>query len=98
MAGAQAASAAGQHRDADLWMETRPRWLRLDLPNVTACLLLVSAALCLRYTFKYARFQDYRKSEHAKAAPLTFPYFIPLLGSLPLQYLWRPKDFVLNQK
>ncbi|KAI1440154.1 cytochrome P450 [Annulohypoxylon stygium] len=37
-----------------------------------------------------------KKRDDAKGAPSTFPYIFPLLGSLPLAYLWDPKAFVLN--
>ncbi|KAF2112887.1 cytochrome P450 [Lophiotrema nucula] len=69
----------------------------LSLTNLGPLLLLVFAALWIRYTIIYNQFLAYRKRDNAKASPLTFPYVFPLLGSLPLSYLWQPRGFVLDQ-
>ncbi|KAK7753016.1 hypothetical protein SLS62_004965 [Diatrype stigma] len=68
--------------------------LRLSVPNLGALSLLLIAVLWRRYTAQRDSFAAYKKHGNAQCAPLTFPYFFPLLGSLPITYLWKPRAFV----
>ncbi|CAG8951630.1 hypothetical protein HYFRA_00005430 [Hymenoscyphus fraxineus] len=68
--------------------------------HLGAVLLFLVAVLWLRYVLgNKARFVAQCKN-HDKGkiveAPLTFPYIVPLLGSVPISYLWNPRGFVLN--
>ncbi|KAI1139121.1 cytochrome P450 [Hypoxylon sp. FL0543] len=69
--------------------------LPLNGTNLGLCLLLI-AALWHWYTASRDRFITYKKRDNAKGVPLTFPYVFPLLGCLPIAYLWNPRAFVLN--
>lgn len=60
--------------------------------------LLLVTLLWLRYTTMRDTFDTHNKRGETKGAPSTFPYVFPLLGSLPLMYLWKPRDFVLNPR
>ncbi|KAI1878967.1 hypothetical protein JX265_003144 [Neoarthrinium moseri] len=62
----------------------------------TFCFLLV-VVLWLRYAAALNNFKAYEKQRGAQGIPLAFPYVFPLLGNLPLPYLWRPKAFILNR-
>ncbi|KAI2463060.1 cytochrome P450 [Annulohypoxylon bovei var. microspora] len=64
--------------------------------NLGAAALLLIAALWFRYAARRDKFMVYEKRDDAKGAPSTFPYIFPLLGSLPVAYLWNPRAFVLN--
>ncbi|OTA53889.1 cytochrome P450 [Hypoxylon sp. EC38] len=57
--------------------------------NLGAFSLIVIAALC-----RCSKGRE--KPGNAKGTPATFPYIFPLLGSLPIVYLWNPRAFVLN--
>ncbi|KAI1759270.1 cytochrome P450 [Hypoxylon sp. FL1150] len=70
--------------------------LPLNINSLGALLLVLSVALWRQYTARRESFVAYKKRENSKDAPLTFPYVVPLLGSLPIAYLWSPKAFVLN--
>ena len=70
-------------------------WRVADLGAFT---LLLLVALWLRYTAKRDNFVASDKRENAKGAPPTFPYVFPLLGNLPISYLWKPREFVLDRK
>lgn len=72
--------------------------LRLSVPNLGALSLLLIAVLWRRYTAQRDGFTTYKKRDDAKRVPLTFPYFFPLLGSLPITYLWKPRAFVSDPK
>ncbi len=72
--------------------------LSLSIPGLGGLSLLLIAALWLRYAAVLDSFMVYKKRENAKGVPLVFPYVFPFLGSLPITYLWRPRDFVLSQK
>jgi hypothetical protein len=67
-------------------------------PFLEAILLLLFAVLWLRYIASRDSFKAHRKRDNVQAPPLTFPYIFPLLGSLPITYLLRPRDFVLDQQ
>ncbi|KAI0596336.1 cytochrome P450 [Biscogniauxia sp. FL1348] len=66
--------------------------------NLGALALLLIAALWLRYISTRDRFAAGEKNggDAKGAIPPMFPYMFPLLGSLPVTYLWKPRDFVLN--
>lgn len=66
--------------------------------NLATLCLLLTAALWSRYTARRDNFLSQEKHENAKGVPSMFPYIFPLLGSLPITYLWKPKAFVLNQR
>lgn len=53
---------------------------------------LLAALLWRRYTARRDKFENQTK----KGTPGTFPHIFPLLGSLPVSYLWKPRDFVLD--
>jgi hypothetical protein len=72
--------------------------LPLQTAHFGAFALLLIAALWHRYAAKLRHFQAYEKLNEGKGAPLTFPYVFPLLGSLPVSYLWNPRAFVLDRK
>ncbi|KAI0838408.1 cytochrome P450 [Hypoxylon sp. FL0890] len=64
--------------------------------NLGALSLLFIAILWRWYAVRRDRFIAHGKRGDVKGAPLTFPYVFPLLGSLPIMYLWDPRAFVLN--
>lgn len=66
--------------------------------NLGALSLLLVAALWRRYTAKRDRFVVHDKREDSRGTPSTFPHVFPLLGTLPIAYLWRPRSFVLDRK
>ncbi|KAI1179675.1 cytochrome P450 [Nemania sp. FL0916] len=68
----------------------------LPIAELGAFSLLLIAGLWRWYTARRDKFLRYQKRDDIQATPLTFPYFIPLLGSLPITYLWKPKAFVLS--
>lgn len=72
--------------------------LPLRVVNLGALSLLLFAALWRHYTARRDNSVAYTKHDNAKGVPPTFPYVFPLLGSLPITYLWKPRAFVLNRK
>jgi hypothetical protein len=72
--------------------------LPLQRAHFGALALLLIAALWHRYATKRRHFLAYENLNEGKGAPLTFPYIFPLLGSLPVSYLWNPRAFVLDRK
>ncbi|KAI0850264.1 cytochrome P450 [Daldinia vernicosa] len=70
----------------------------LSPANLLAVCLLLITVLWRRYAAKHASLVAYEKRDDVKGIPSTFPYVFPLLGNLPIMYLWNPKDFVLNPK
>lgn len=60
--------------------------------------LILVAVLWLRYTASRAKFVASNERNNAKGVPPTFPYVFPLLGNLPVLYLWKPRAFVLDKK
>lgn len=66
--------------------------------NLGALSLLLVVALWRRYTARRDDFIARNKRENSKGTPSTFPYVFPLVGSLPIKYLWKPRAFVLDQK
>ncbi|KAF2653089.1 Pfs, NACHT and ankyrin domain protein, partial [Lophiostoma macrostomum CBS 122681] len=60
--------------------------------------LLVSSliVLAIRHHRSQITFHESKIYHDARHVPPTYPYIFPLLGSLPLAYLWDPKSFVLN--
>ncbi|KUJ06800.1 cytochrome P450 [Mollisia scopiformis] len=72
--------------------------LALQTTHLGALFLLLIAALWHRYAANRRSFTAYTKRENNKGVvPLTFPYIFPLLGSLPVAYLWNPRAFVLSR-
>ncbi|KUI58399.1 Cholesterol 7-alpha-monooxygenase [Cytospora mali] len=69
-----------------------------DAANLAGLSLLVIAALWLRYTARHDSLAAHVKLGDTTGVPSTFPYIFPLLGSLPVTYLWDPRAFVLNRK
>lgn len=67
---------------------------QLAVTRLVSLSLLLIATLWFPYSAKHNRFWTYRKPDNAKAVPPTFPYFLPLLGCLPVKYLWSPREFV----
>jgi len=67
-------------------------------PSLVALAVLLITTLLLRYNAKCAKFAPDKSCGKPDGIPLTFPYVFPLLGSLPVAYLWKPRDFVLNQQ
>ncbi|KAI1342556.1 cytochrome P450 [Xylariaceae sp. FL0016] len=62
-----------------------------------AVLSLVVITICWhRYLSARAQFTKVQNPSDVGSVPPTFPHVFPLLGSLPLDYLWSPKEFVLN--
>lgn len=55
---------------------------------------LLVAFLWRRYAARHDEFENQTKKGH----PGTFSYVFPLLGSLPISYLWKPRDFVLDRR
>lgn len=70
----------------------------LRVADLGALSLLLIAALWRWCTVRWDSSMAYKKCDDVKHVPLTFPYFFPILGSLPITYLWKPRDFVLNRK
>jgi hypothetical protein len=71
--------------------------LPLGVANLGGFLLLLVVVSWRWYTLKHDSYVTYKKRGNlSKSAPLTFPYYFPLLGTLPIQYLWDPRGFVLN--
>lgn len=68
------------------------------MANLGALCLALVAALWLRYTARRGFDIPHDKRGSAKGAPSIFPCMFPLLGSLPIMYLWKPRDFVLDPK
>lgn len=64
----------------------------LTLHIAIAALLI--AILWRQYTTRCDNFEN----QITKGTPETFPYVFPLLGSLPVSYLWKPRDFVLDRR
>ncbi|KAH6646126.1 cytochrome P450 [Truncatella angustata] len=64
--------------------------------DLWALSLFLIAVLWYRYTAARNKFSSYEKRDNANSYPLTFPYVFPVLGTLPISYLWRPRAFVLN--
>ncbi|KAI1384153.1 cytochrome P450 [Hypoxylon trugodes] len=71
-------------------------FLPLGVGNLVALSFLLTSSLWLRYTFKRDHFLAYEKRANSKEAPFVFPHIFPILGSLPIAYLWDPRGFVLN--
>ncbi|CAG8975898.1 hypothetical protein HYALB_00006515 [Hymenoscyphus albidus] len=74
--------------------------LLLETSHLGAVLLFLVAVLWLRYVLGnkprfVAQCKNHDKGKIVEA-PLTFPYIVPLLGSVPISYLWNPKGYVLN--
>ena len=72
--------------------------LNPSVTNLAVLLLFLLVVLWRHYTLKYNAFAACQKVDNTRGAPLTFPYVFPLLGSLPIAYLWKPRDFVLNRR
>lgn len=68
------------------------------MANAGALFLLLVAVLWLRYTIGPGCNIPNGKSGGAKGVPSIFPCVFPLLGSLPIMYLLKPRDFVLDPK
>lgn len=64
------------------------------LTSRIAIAALLVALLWRRYAARRDEFENQTKS----GAPGTFPHIFPLLGSLPVSYLWNPRDFVLDRR
>ncbi|KAL2291309.1 hypothetical protein FJTKL_13926 [Diaporthe vaccinii] len=62
--------------------------------NLGALSLVLIAALWLRRPSRRGAFATHKKSDDVKGVPSTFPCVFPLLGDLPIIYLWKPRDFV----
>lgn len=61
--------------------------------------VLLIAALWVRLTTRRGTtFVTHNKRGDVKGVPLTFPCIFPLLGSLPIIYLWKPREFVSDPK
>ena len=73
-------------------------FIPFNMANLAAFFLFLLAVLWRRYTAKCNAFIAYKKRDSARGTPFTFPYAFPLLGSLPIAYLWNPRDFVLNPR
>ena len=73
-------------------------YVALHAGNLGAAALLLTVTLWLRYATQFGKLMTCEKRDTAKCNPPTFPYIFPLLGSLPVAYLWNPKAFVLNPK
>ncbi|KAI1825086.1 cytochrome P450 [Xylaria intraflava] len=66
-------------------------WDAGRVPNLgTLCLLIAIAAILLQ------QLSNATAQKKHGGVPATFPHAIPFLGSLPIAYLWKPKDYVLN--
>ncbi|KAI1740537.1 cytochrome P450 [Xylaria scruposa] len=66
------------------------------LANLGALGILLIAAFWRWYSASRDEFLARQKHGNARGAPPTFPYIFPLLGSMPISYLWKPRAFVLN--
>lgn len=66
--------------------------------NLGVMSLLIITALWFGYTTIRGTWATHSKSDGTKGVPSTFPCVFPLLGSLPIIYLWKPRDFVLDPK
>lgn len=67
--------------------------------NLGTLALLLITILWRRYATRRDRYAGHDKNGASKGlVPSTFPYAFPLLGSLPVSYLWKPRAFVLDQK
>lgn len=68
------------------------------MAKLGALSLVLIAALWLRWTIRRGTLVTHNKSGSAKGVPTTFPCILPLLGNLPIIYLWKPRDFVSDPK
>lgn len=68
------------------------------MANLGALSLVLFAALWLWRLTRRGAFATHNKSGGVKGVPSTFPYIFPLLGNLPIIYLWKPRDFVSDPK
>lgn len=68
------------------------------MANLGAFSLLLVAALWIWYTTRQGKLVTHNKGVGAKGTPSTFPCIFPRLGSLPIVYLWKPRDFVSDPK
>lgn len=81
----------------DMFDEFNPlTWRIADWRALTVMLLVI--VLWRRYAVWCQIYEGQSKRSTANGAPPTFPYFFPLLGSLPVSYLWKPRAFVLSQE
>ncbi|KAJ4423350.1 hypothetical protein N0V82_001953 [Gnomoniopsis sp. IMI 355080] len=71
--------------------------LSLSTPVGSSLALLLLAIFWYNYTTKRDEFAAHSRHDGAgQRTPPTFPYFFPLLGTLPMAYLWNPKSFLLD--
>lgn len=66
--------------------------------NGAALVIFIIALLVLRYNASRNRYNAAKRRDIAKAKPPTVPYVVPLLGTVPLGYIWDPIKFVLDPK
>ncbi|CAI6338089.1 unnamed protein product [Periconia digitata] len=68
-----------------------------DLQSLALILVFLITVFWLRFRHKHRTFLAHSKRDGIKIIPPTFPYAFPLLGSLPVAYLWKPKAVVLDE-
>lgn len=73
-----------------------PAWRAADWGSLVAT--LVAIILWRRYAIKRDSYAGYNEKNAGNGAPPTFPYVFPFLGTLPISYLWKPRDFVLGRE
>ncbi|KAH8723973.1 cytochrome P450 [Phaeosphaeriaceae sp. PMI808] len=69
-----------------------------ELYSYTAISILATIILSFRYIAARNAFARPNKRDDTERRPPTEPYFFPLIGSLPLGYIFRPYAFVLDPK
>lgn len=69
-------------------------FLTSHIAGLGALAVLLIALLWRTYTARRDNFDN----QTQKGTPGTFPHVFPLLGSLPVSYLWKPRDFVLDRR
>ena len=67
----------------------------ISIPGILALTLILVAAWQSQLIRRVRSPNDYPRRRTGKVPP-TFPYRLPLLGSLPIYYLWNPMRFVLD--
>ncbi|KAF2713710.1 cytochrome P450 [Pleomassaria siparia CBS 279.74] len=52
--------------------------------------------MVFRYQSLASYFRCHKPSKNVSSTPPTFPSYLPIIGNLPLLYLWNPRSFVLS--
>lgn len=73
-----------------------PAWCASNWGSLAATLIAI--ILWRRYAIRRDSYAGQNESNTANGIPPTFPYLFPFLGTLPIAYLWKPRDLVLSRE